>query len=385
MGACGSKNDPTMAVEEKKNREIQKQAVKDATAEKKKIKLLLLGAGESGKSTIFKQMKLLYGVNKGFTDSELSKAALTIYSNVISDIQEVITQSENYGGYDPSLKESAEALLLLPYEAPTAYIDRNVASMIKELWQDEGIQETWRNRANYQVQDALASYCEKIEEIGKDDYVPTKQDVLLTRVRTSGIVEDHFVIDGVQFVMFDVGGQRNERRKWIHCFEDVTAVIFVAAINEYDQVLYEDNKVNRMDEAVILFDEICNSKWFVNTSMILFLNKQDLFREKLVTSPFRVDPDPNDDKVEPRFTDFEGPRVEQGTQSEIIGTPEYEACYEAAADYCLRLFTARKKNPSKKIYHMVTTALNTKNIDTVFQSCKDIILRENMTTAGLVN
>jgi hypothetical protein len=60
--------------------------------------------------------------------------------------------------------------------------------------------------------------------------------------------------------MYDVGGQRNERKKWIHCFDDVTAVIFVASLSEYDQVLYEDHTVNRMDEAVTLFADIANSK-----------------------------------------------------------------------------------------------------------------------------
>ncbi len=57
-----------------------------------------------------------------------------------------------------------------------------------------------------------------------------------------------------------MGGQRNERRKWIHCFDDVTAVIFVAAISEYDQVLYEDPTQNRLMEALNLFDEICNCR-----------------------------------------------------------------------------------------------------------------------------
>ena len=60
--------------------------------------------------------------------------------------------------------------------------------------------------------------------------------------------------------MYDVGGQRNERKKWIHCFDDVTAVIFVASLSEYDQVLYEDNTVNRMEEAVTLFSDIANSR-----------------------------------------------------------------------------------------------------------------------------
>ena len=40
--------------------------------------------------------------------------------------------------------------------------------------------------------------------------------------------------------LFDVGGQRSERKKWIHCFEDVTAIIFCVAMSEYDQVLHED-------------------------------------------------------------------------------------------------------------------------------------------------
>lgn len=85
--------------------------------------------------------------------------------------------------------------------------------------------------------------------------------------------------------MFDVGGQRSERKKWIHCFENVTAIVFMVAISEYDQVLVEDESVNRMAEALTLFDSICNSRWFVKTSMILFLNKIDLFKDKLPKSP----------------------------------------------------------------------------------------------------
>ena len=87
--------------------------------------------------------------------------------------------------------------------------------------------------------------------------------------------------------MFDVGGQRSERKKWIHCFENVTAVIFLAAISEYDQVLVEDDTMNRVQEALTLFDSICNSKWFTSTSMILFLNKIDLFRDKLGKAPLK--------------------------------------------------------------------------------------------------
>jgi len=70
--------------------------------------------------------------------------------------------------------------------------------------------------------------------------MPTEQDILRTRVKTTGIVEVHFSFKNLNFKLFDVGGQRSERKKWIHCFEDVTAIIFCEAMSEYDQVLHED-------------------------------------------------------------------------------------------------------------------------------------------------
>ena len=81
--------------------------------------------------------------------------------------------------------------------------------------------------------------------------------------------------------MLDVGGQRSERKKWIHCFDQARAVIFIAALSDYDLVLSEDPSVNRMKESLKLFGSICNNRWFTAASMILFLNKSDIFTAKL--------------------------------------------------------------------------------------------------------
>jgi guanine nucleotide-binding protein G(i) subunit alpha len=133
--------------------------------------------------------------------------------------------------------------------------------------------------------------------------MPSVDDVLRSRVRTSGIIEEAYDIGGVEFVIYDVGGQRNERKKWIHCFDNVTAVIFVASLSEYDQVLFEDASINRMREAVNLFAEICNSKYFEHSSMILFLNKKDLFEKKIKSIDLRHE---GGDGVPPRFLDYTG-------------------------------------------------------------------------------
>jgi guanine nucleotide-binding protein subunit alpha len=133
----------------------------------------------------------------------------------------------------------------------------------------------------------MTSYFDSIDRISAHDYLPNNQDILRTRVKTSGINETTIVIQHLTYRIIDVGGQRSERRKWIHCFENVNTILFLVALSEYDQVLFEDEKINRMQEALTLFDSICNSQWFVKTSIILFLNKIDLFKEKLPVSPMR--------------------------------------------------------------------------------------------------
>jgi hypothetical protein len=156
--------------------------------------------------------------------------------------------------------------------------------------------------------------------------------------------------------MLDVGGQRNERKKWMHSFESVTAVIFVAAMSEYDQVLYEDGETNRVHEAIELFGEIVNSKWFYSTSMILFLNKSDLFEEKIK----RVD-------MSCCFDDYTG-----GLD------------FTEGSDFLLERFLEQNEHPNtKKVYHHITCATDTANIKFTFNVIKDIILRNRMKEVGL--
>ena len=112
------------------------------------------------------------------------------------------------------------------------------------------------------------SYFNSIDRMANPGYLPTDQDILRSRVKTTGITETTFRVGELTYRLFDVGGQRSERKKWIHCFENVTALVFLVALSEYDQMLYEDESVNRMQEALTLFDSICNSRWFVKTSIV---------------------------------------------------------------------------------------------------------------------
>lgn len=94
--------------------------------------------------------------------------------------------------------------------------------------------------------DNLEPYMARIFDIARFDYLPTVDDILLTRVRTTGIVEEMFVVEDRPFDVVHTGGQRNERKKWIHTFDLVDAVLFVVGLKQYDQMLYEDESTNRM-------------------------------------------------------------------------------------------------------------------------------------------
>jgi guanine nucleotide-binding protein G(i) subunit alpha len=84
-----------------------------------------------------------------------------------------------------------------------------------------------------------------LDRLSSLSYLPTQNDILRTRVKTTGIVETMFSYKHLNIKLVDVGGQRSERKKWIHCFEDVTAIIFCVAMSEYDLVLIEDDQMVR--------------------------------------------------------------------------------------------------------------------------------------------
>jgi guanine nucleotide-binding protein G(i) subunit alpha len=344
MACCSGATPPVSKEEEEANKRIQKEIDEEKRRLAKEIKLLLLGAGESGKSTIAKQMKIIH--KEGFKESERESYKSIIFNNVIASMRTLIIESERLG-IKLSATEVANRILEGTDDFATTDLTPEVAADIKELWNDEGIRQTFEKQSQFQLIDCAEYFLNKIDELIKPGYLPSEQDVLRARAKTTGIIETEFEIEKFKFKMTDVGGQRSERRKWMHCFEGVTAVIFVVAMSEYDLKLAEDNETNRMMESLKLFKDIINSRWFTETSMILFLNKKDLFAEKIKRVPLSV-----------CFADYQGPNT-----------------YEDASAYIEKKFQAMNKNPERTIYSHFTCATDTGNVRVVFNAVQDIILQ----------
>uniref|UniRef100_A0A8C5UBS8 G protein subunit alpha 12 n=1 Tax=Malurus cyaneus samueli TaxID=2593467 RepID=A0A8C5UBS8_9PASS len=314
----------------RRSREIDAMLARERRAVRRLVKILLLGAGESGKSTFLKQMRIIHG--REFDQKALLEFRATIYENILKvrggrggmERRELGPCPES-----PSEKDVRPATFQLYVPALGA------------LWRDSGIKEAFSRRSEYQLVSTSLS----------TNYFPSKQDILLARKATKGIVEHDFIIKKIPFKMVDVGGQRSQRQKWFQCFDGITSILFMVSSSEYDQVLMEDRRTNRLVESMNIFETIVNNKLFFNVSIILFLNKMDLLVEKVKTV-----------SIKKYFSDFKGdPHRLEDVQR-----------------YLVQCFDRKRRNRSKPLFHHFTTAIDTENIRFVFHAVKDTILQENL-------
>ncbi|XP_040929101.1 guanine nucleotide-binding protein G(q) subunit alpha-like isoform X2 [Betta splendens] len=281
MGACCLS--PEAKEARRINEEIERELRRYKKETRREFKLLLLGTGESGKSTFIKQMRIIHG--RGYSEEDRRSYTRLVYQNIFTAVQAMIQAMKMLQiPYSHEHNEAnAGVVSAVDVEKVTTLTDLHVDA-IKSLWSDPGIQECYIRKREYQLSDSTKYYLNDLDRIADAAYLPTQQDVLRVRVPTTGIIEYTFDLEKVVFRMVDVGGQRSERRKWIHCFEKVTSILFLVALSEYDEVLAESDNENRMEESMALFQTIINYRWFRKSSIILFLNKIDLLEEKIMYS-----------------------------------------------------------------------------------------------------
>jgi GTPase SAR1 family protein len=334
------------------NNQIDKNVRKRAEEEAKVRKLLLLGTGESGKSTVFRQMIKLFG--KGFSQMDREHFKTPIRENVIEGIHKLLEVAKKEEISLKAENEDAAKYIEGKFEYLSQYpqLSKETADVIVKLWSDPALKEAYGRRAKGQVFDSCSYFLDKVHEVAEEKYLPSDEDLLKVRVRTTGILQEEFDVKGLKLRMIDVGGQRNERRKWIHSFEDVTSVIYVTAVSEYDQKCFEDEETNRMEESLKIFGETMNSNWFERTSVILFLNKRDLFEDKFSRVPLKD-----------YFPAFEGSTAQDGFE------------------FFTGLFCQRIR-PGRDVYAHIVTATDSDNILHVFSDVRHIIVKDLLGPQG---
>ncbi|CAL8322501.1 unnamed protein product [Lota lota] len=327
--------------------EIERRLRRDKKESRRELKLLLLGTGESGKSTFIKQMRIIHGA--GYTEAERRGFAFLVFQNMVTAIQALISAMDMlHIDYldDNNILQAGHVSALEPWQV----------NAIRRVWNDQGVRRSFQRRREFQLSDSAQYYLSDLDRITAPSYIPTLQDILRVRVPTTGIIEYPFDLKAVLFRMVDVGGQRSERRKWIHCFESVTTIIYLAALSEYDQVLYENAKENRLEESKALFRTIVSNPCFHETHFILFLNKSDLLEEKIPHS-----------HLADYFPRFRGPRGD----------------VTAAKEFILQMYKEQHADHLATLYHHFTCATDTENIRRVFDDVKYIVMEINLNHLNL--
>ncbi|CAG8660510.1 10113_t:CDS:2, partial [Acaulospora colombiana] len=259
--------------EEKKKRvQLEKQAKKHSDAIDKQLKaekeemekqrdskLLLLGSSESGKTTVLKQLKIIHG--KGL-EGERRQYRRIVYINALTAMKALVNALPDLGYTpDPSnlqhlekfnnLTAIKDSLNCNSFTVQAAIRDKKLdddvfdifhehVDSIKSLWLDPAIKQCFDSASEIGLQDS-AKY---INRFGKTDYLPTDEDILQARIRTVGVTEHQFDIDRVTYKIYDVGGHRSQRHFWAPYFDDVNAIIFMAAVSAFDQTLEEDPEID---------------------------------------------------------------------------------------------------------------------------------------------
>ncbi|CCE64800.1 hypothetical protein TPHA_0I02990 [Tetrapisispora phaffii CBS 4417] len=346
----------------------------DATLSNEKHipKVLLLGTGESGKSTVFTQLRII--TNNKFDESERLSYRNSIHENILEIGEDLISGRRHFNititedeekeylisekDLDFFVKESYE----LRCHNKMAELEQfpehlvNILTKLSQLPSTKDLLDDYEKISQIYLMDSIRYFIENLPRIAKANYSPSDQDIIRSRSKTSGIHDAYINIgNNSKIHVFDVGGQRSERKKWIHCFNNVTVVIFCVSLSEYDQFLIEDKSQSRFHESLVLFENIVNSRWFSRTSVVLFLNKIDLFVEKLKKVP-----------LEKYFPDYTGGQD-----------------INKAAKYILwRFFQLNRANLN--IYPHITQATDTSNIKVLFSAVKETILQNNLKDSGVL-
>jgi len=201
---------------------------------------------------------------------------------------------------------------------------------------------------------------------GSKKWIPELEDVLLVRSRTVGVVEKNLTVKNVKFNFIDFGGQQQRIKDYENCFSGVTAVIYVAALSDYNLTLVENQHINRLQHSISLFHQLVKNPNFAQSGIILFLNKEDLFMQKYKHNRIPIN--------DPATNFFPG----APTEADEI----FSEC--SSAKEWLREQFLEDLPSGREVYVYFTNALDRERMKKIFDSCASHILQDNMRLTGLV-
>jgi len=339
---------------------VGKKAPRPVATDANTRKILCLGVGGCGKTTFVKQIKIIHGEN--WSAEELDAYKRIIRGNYVNGLQEALQVASALGLKVATANVDHEKHIAA-LRARTVELTADLTQHIVALWNDPAVQDVLKNHSEQLTITNLPYFFQHIDNISKDDFSPSDEDILRCRQRTAGASSTTVYIEKNYFEFFDVGGQKPERAKWEAVIGDnkFSAVIYFVAADEFD-VEDEDKEFQRtkMEISRFIFSEITNSKVLEqNVPIILFLNRQDLFVK--------------------RFNDPHGYQQFQATFPDFAGGKEPESGLQFIKDQFVSTVHDLNYNPIK--CHN-TCALDTESMVVIWRSVREFLLKQALDDMG---
>ncbi|KAI0634833.1 G-alpha-domain-containing protein [Trametes polyzona] len=244
------------------------------------------------------------------------------------------------------------------------------------LWGDPVVRQILRRR-KIRLEESPGFYLNDLERVTSLSYMPSDDDVLRARLKTVGVSEYSFHMEagpetGTEWRIIDVGGSRSQVRTplyiltsyltlatWVPFFDD--AIIFLAPISAFDQTLVEDRSINRLEDSVLLWKEVCSNKLLAKVDLVLFLNKCDILASKL--------------KSGVRLAKYVRSFADRPNEPEVV------------EKYFKSKFSAihREHSPiPRKFYGFCTSVTDTTTTGGIIASVKDMVIREHLRASKLL-
>ncbi|KAI9694297.1 MAG: hypothetical protein M1820_009056 [Bogoriella megaspora] len=278
----------TASAGSRRNHEVDELLQTWAKEKEKEVKILLSGSSGSGKATLLRHLKILYG--NPYTEDERRRWRSDIFKNVLTSAHDILSfmYEERLNFENSDNRVYADYITSAPRpDKRETLICEHLVEALKRLRVDKGYRlamsqiledDDWSCNARYILE---LHFLKNLERLEVGDYLPVDEDILHTDKRLSGITELVCQIGDRQFRIYELGGSRGERKKWIHLLDDTTAVFCLVALDEYDQTLLEDDNVMCMHEAIKGFESTARSRLFSNSALVVCFTKFDVFRGKI--------------------------------------------------------------------------------------------------------
>ncbi|KAI6021064.1 guanine nucleotide binding protein, alpha subunit [Pisolithus marmoratus] len=241
------------------------------------------------------------------------------------------------------------------------------AEDMKRLWSDPLIKRLMEVE-KMRPEEMAGFFLDDLDRVTSLRYVPSDDDVLRARIKTVGVSEHRFSVRtgplgsamSHDWRVFDVGGQRSLRAAWVPYFDDINAIIFLAPISCFDQVLQEDPSVNRLADSFLLWKTIVSHPLLKKAYLILFLNKCDILRVKLESG------------------------IRLGNYITSYGNRPND--FESASIYLKKKFVAlmREHTSDRSFYCHFTSVTDMKSTSLILQNVQDVIVHDNLKRSALV-